>query len=102
MGALGLLPKAATAVLVSERIADVLVEGFIDLPFEADDNLVMEDYKTDRLESMSEVLLAFLHQARGVLSGHRAACGARQAVLCGGNRRSRGRRFRASSMGRGT
>ena len=33
---------------VDAPIADVLVETFIDLLFEADDDLVVVDYKTDR------------------------------------------------------
>jgi len=35
-------------VFVGAPIADVLVEGFIGLLFEADDGLVVVDYKTDR------------------------------------------------------
>ena len=35
-------------VFVGAPIADVLVEGFIDLLFRAGDGLVVVDYKTDR------------------------------------------------------
>ena len=41
-------------VFVSVPIADVLVEGFIVLLFEAEDGLVVVDYKTDRVESVEQ------------------------------------------------
>ena len=42
-------------VFVSAPVEGVLVEGFIDLLFEADEGLVIVDYKTDALTSLEEI-----------------------------------------------
>ena len=42
-------------VFVSAPVEGVLIEGFIDLLFEADEGLVIVDYKTDALTSLEEI-----------------------------------------------
>ena len=48
---------------VSAPMEEGLLEGFLDLVFEEDDGLVIVDYKTDSLESQSEIEQA-MHRYR--------------------------------------
>jgi ATP-dependent exoDNAse (exonuclease V) beta subunit len=48
-------PRVHRELYVSTRIGDVVLDGFIDLCFEDGAGLVVVDYKTDRVDDLSEI-----------------------------------------------